>query len=96
MRFPDRIGQAVELGQVLLTVRRLAAPPFGVDRRILSRSSGVMSTPSTVSSSLREKNAHSRLAAGDLAVLELHEPQQRPQVLAVSGPEVAAPVQWAA
>ena len=35
MRIPDLIGQTVELGQVLLTVPHLAAPPFGVDRKDL-------------------------------------------------------------
>ena len=73
MRRPDLIGQAVELGQVLLTVRHLAAPPFGVDGQDLVEVLGDLDAVE-VQLFLRREDAHRRVTAGDLAALELHEP----------------------
>src|SRR5260370_26940651 len=88
VRLPDLLGQAGELLQVLLAVRDLLPPPRRVDRQdrleLLWRGGDAVE----VELVLGRDDPDRRLPAADLTLLEPQQPQQRPQVVAVAGPQV--------
>src|SRR5215831_5570822 len=85
---PDLLGQAGELFQVPLAVLHHLLPPRRVDgeeRFEVFRGGGEAVEVELV---LFRDDADRRVPAADLAVLEPQQPQQRPQVVAVAGPQV--------
>jgi hypothetical protein len=83
---PDLLGQAGELFQVLLAVLHLLLPPRRVDREdrleVLRRGGDAVE----VEFAGCRDDPDRRLPAADLAVGEPQQPQQRPQVVTVTGP----------
>src|SRR5207247_7843027 len=88
VRLPDLLGQAGELLQVLLVVLHLVLPPWRVDREdrleLLRRGDDAVE----VEFAGCRDDPDRRLPAADLALLEPQQPQQRPQVVVVAGPQV--------
>src|SRR5262249_13877805 len=82
---PDVLGQAGELLQVLLAVLHLLLPPRRVDRE--DRLELIWRGVDAVEVELVpcRDNPDRRLPAADLAFLEPQQPDQRPQVVAVTG-----------
>ena len=90
MRLPDLFGHVVELLEVLLAEPHLLAPALVVDRQDRLEVLGRDVDAVEVELLGGRDDADRGLAPRDLAGLELQEPQQRPQVVAVAGPQVVA------
>src|SRR5690349_17960902 len=86
---PDLLGEPVELLEVTLAEADLLAPALHVDvEQAVEVLQGSLE-PVEVELVLGRDDADRGLAPGDLAVLELEQPEQRTQVVAVAGPQEA-------
>src|SRR5215207_11513299 len=87
MRLPYLLRQPFELLEVLLAEAHLLAPAFDVDREdrleILGRDVDAFEVKLVGG----RDDPDRRLPTRDLALLELHEPQQRSEVVAVARPQ---------
>src|SRR5215469_15137669 len=87
VRMPDLLWQAVELGEMLLAVAHLRYPSLGVDAEDLGEIRRGDRHAVQVEFLDGRDDAHGRLDALHLAVLELQQPQQRTEVVAIAGPQ---------
>src|SRR5215510_15808449 len=88
VRLPALFGQLSELLQVPLAVPHLLLPPWCVDRQDRLELLRRVGNAVEVELVLCRDDPDRRLPAADLTLLEPQQPQQRPKVVAITGPQV--------